>query len=218
MRLALASLALIAALTGCGGSQPEPKAALPVTETPAEARVTANIIAVDLDGRPLANMMPIATKLPNAFDPPVVRGPLTREDGCGSLGIPSAEHLYLRAWDPEIKMFANNYYEVLPGSEMDPAPLKVTMVPGASLAAQLLTREGKLASNVAVDLKMFHPTEGVWWPSRADTDQQGIVRFSSVPAGRYKVRLETASGAHFELDNLELPPGAAKDLGSITLE
>ena len=119
---------------GCGRSTPEPTPVMPA-EPPqsAPAQVTVNIVAVDLDGRPLANMMPIASRQPNAFDAPLVRGALTREDGAGSLVIPAAEHLYLRAWDPDLKMFANNYLEVVPGAEIDLAPLKVTMAPGASL-------------------------------------------------------------------------------------
>jgi hypothetical protein len=65
---------------------------------------------------------------------------------------------------------------------------------------------------------MSHPTEGPWWPARADADQQGIVKFPSVPAGRYKIRFQTAAGAHLDIDNVDLPPGAARDLGRITLQ
>ena len=212
-------LAPMLAGVGCGRSTPEPTPVMPA-EPPqsAPAQVTVNIVAVDLDGRPLANMMPIASRQPNAFDAPLVRGALTREDGAGSLVIPAAEHLYLRAWDPDLKMFANNYLEVVPGAEIDLAPLKVTMAPGASLTAQLLTPEGKPAANVTVDLIMSHPTEGPWWPARADADQQGIVKFPSVPAGRYKIRFQTGTGAHLDIDNVDLPPGAARDLGPITLQ
>jgi len=219
LALMLGVLLLMFSVAGCGRSAPEPKPAPPAeaAQSPA-AQVTVNIITVYLDGRPLANMMPIATRQPNAFDPPLVRGELTREDGSGSLVIPAAEHLYLRAWDPDLKMFANNYLEVVPGAEIDPAPLKVTMATGASLTAQLLTPEGKPAANVTVDLIMSHPTEGPWWPARADAGQQGIVKFPSVPAGRYKIRLQTATGAHLDIDNVDLPPGAARDLGPITLQ
>jgi len=219
-------LLLMSVVTGCGGSEPQPPTASPSPQPPAaspqdvvpqDATVTANIRTVDLEGRPLANMMPIATRHPNAFDPPIARGSLTKEDGSGSLAIPAVEHIYVRAWDPGLKMFANNYYEVLPGTEMDPAPLKVMMAHGASLTAQLLTHGAQLAENVSVDLKMSHPTEGPWWPARAATDGQGIVRFPSVPAGWYNIRLETAAGAKIDLDNVELRPGGSTDLGSVTL-
>lgn len=213
-------------VTGCGGSESQPPTASPSPQppeaplqevVPQDATVTANIRTVDLGGRPLANMMPIATRHPNAFDPPIARGSLTKEDGSGSLAIPAAEHIYVRAWDPGLKMFANNYYEVLPGTEMDPAPLKVMMVSGTRLSAQLLTPGAQLAENVSVDLKMSHPTEGPWWPARAATDGQGIVQFPSVPAGRYNIRIETVNGAKIDLTDVELPPGGSTDLGSLTL-
>jgi hypothetical protein len=206
-------------VTGCGGSEPQSPTASPPPQdvVPQDATVTANIRTVDLEGRPLANMMPIATRHPNAFDPPVARGSLTKEDGTGSLDIPAAEHLYIRAWDPGLKMFANNYYEVLPGTEMDPAPLDVMMVSGTRLTAQLLTPDAKLAESVTVDLKMSHPTEGPWWPARADTNALGIVQFPSVPAGRYNIRIETVNGAKIDLTDVELPPGGSTDLGPVTL-
>lgn len=221
VRALMLAFVLALSLAGCGGCGSKPKPSpTPPPQPPAAngAMVTANIVAVDLDGHPLAGMVPIASTRPNAFEAPVAHGEPTKADGSGSVSIPAAEHLYLRAWDPELKRFANNFYDILPGTEMDPAPLKVMMVSGARLTAQLLNPDGKPAAKASVDLKMSHPTQGPWWPARAEANDAGIVEFQCVPAGRYNVRIETAETKKADLAGVELPPGGAKDLGQVSLQ
>jgi len=218
MRATVAAFVL-ALLVGCGREEapaPEPD---PRPSTAAAAtRVVAQLRVVDLEGRPLANMAPIATLQPNAFDKPVVQGALTKEDGQASLVLPNDQLLYVRAWDPNVRMFANNYLEIRPGPATSTQQMDVVMVPGASLDAVLAGRDGKPAANVRVGLMMVHPAEGPWWPDRADTNARGAVHFPSVPAGKYTIRIKLAAGGESEIADIYLPPGGAIDLGTVTLQ
>ena len=212
-------------LGGCSGCQPEPAPPQAVppsvpTQSADNARavtVVVNIQTVDLEGRPVAGMMPIATRQPNAFDRPIAHGAPTGADGSGRVEVPSEEHLYVRAWDPDVKAFANNYYDILPGDKMDPAPLKITMVPGTRLTAQLIIADAKLVKDATVNLRMSHPTEGPWWPAQAKSTPEGNVQFPFVPAGKFNLEIEV-SGAKVNVDGVMLLPGGEKDLGVLKLQ
>ncbi len=216
---------LLLLLGACGGdAPPEEAATLPAPAPtpkapppePGPVYVTGHVKAVDLDGNALANMAPVVTSRPNAFDRPLATGPLTGEDGLTTFQFPGNQKVYVRAWDPELARFPNNYYDILPGGgETD--TLVVVMVQGASIEALLLLPAGEAAANDNVGLMMFHPTEGPWWPTEADTGLDGAVRFPKVPAGTYVLRLKTASGHAVEIPEVHLPPGAEVDLGTVTL-
>ena len=185
----------------------------------AQARpVVARVRVVDLDGRPLANMTPIATRRPNAFDEPVAHGELTGPDGRGSVVLPPGQRLSVRAWDPALKLFSNNYYDVMPDAGTQTELMTLVMVPSASLGAALVGADGARAANTRVRLMMSHPTEGPWWPDRADTDETGAVRFPSLPAGIYTIRIEAEDAGQLEIPEVDLPPGGRTDLGTLALQ
>ena len=76
------TLTCVLAFSGCGGCGSKPAPAQPPQAAASPGQmVTANVITVDLDGRPLSGMMPIASTYPNAFDAPVARGQATKDDG-----------------------------------------------------------------------------------------------------------------------------------------
>jgi len=188
-------------------------------DAPAQAEpVVARVRVVDLEGRPLAHMAPIATRRPNAFDEPVARGELTEADGSGSVVLPPGQRLCVRAWDPALKLFSNNYYDVMPDSGTQTEPMTLVMVPGASLRAALVRADGAPAAHTRVRLMMSHPTEGPWWPDRADTDDTGAVRFPALPAGTYTIRMETEDAGQLEIPQVDLPPGGRTDLGTLALQ
>ena len=113
---------------------PQPPAQ-PVAPAAANDKTTlARVRVVNMDGQPLPNMMPIAAKQPNAFEKPIAQGALTDADGKGVVVIPQDEWLYVRAWDPTRRVFANNFFDVLPGNATQTDEMVITMVPGASLA------------------------------------------------------------------------------------
>lgn len=200
----------------------------PVRPTPADQpradahaqaeSVVARVRVVDLEGRPLAHMAPIATRRPNAFDEPVARGELTGPDGSGTVVLPPGQRLCVRAWDPTLKLFSNNYYDVMPDSGTQTELMTLAMAPGASLRAALVAANGDPAANMRVRLMMSHPTEGPWWPDRADTDQTGAVEFPSLPAGTYTIRIETQDAGQLEIPEVDLPPGGHTDLGTLALQ
>lgn len=167
--------------------------------------------AMDLEDRPLAGLIPIATREANAFNEPVVRGEPTKADGLGVLTISPAEHLFLRMWDPALKYFANNFYEMQPGDPRAADTMNVAMVPGASLEMTLP------AANATVDILMIHPSEGPWWPARATADASGHVHFGAVPAGVFTVRIRAVPGGTAELTDVRLQPGGTADAGAVTL-
>jgi hypothetical protein len=182
------------------------------------SQVIAHVRVVDLEGRPLPGMTPIATLQANAFDKPLAQGEPTQADGTSFLAMPTGQRMCVRALDPQVRLFANNYYELLPGEIMSDEALRIVMVPGASLDAVLLDPGNAPIAGANVGLMMFHPAEGPWWPAKADTDACGAVHFRSLPAGRYTLKIGTAGGGQIEIPEVLLLPGRAKDLGPIVLQ
>jgi len=170
-----------------------------------------------MDGKPVANMLPIATAQPNAFDTPVAKGELTGADGAGSLRVPSDRYLYVRAWDPAKRQFANNYYDVLPGSSPPDEVLQITMLPGAMFEVEVLATDGAPLSEQPVGMMMGHPVHGPWWPAETQTDVQGAAVFGPVPPGRYTIVIETRDHRHVDLPEQTLMPGKTAHAGPVTL-
>lgn len=222
----IACLTLLAAvLHACGGSEPVsgPPPAPPATSSstqPSGASNTASgkMLVVDLDGKPLTGMAPVATLQPNAFDKPVSTGALTGSDGQSTIQFPADVNVFLRAWDPTLNYFPNNFYEVPPNQGGPVDDMRIEMVRSATLRAQILRPDGTPAANENVGLMMFHPTKGAWWPADADTDPNGLVEFSNVPPGAFVLKLKIASGAQIEIPETPIRPGGSADLGPVTLQ
>ena len=186
--------------------------------TPEAEAVTARVLVVDLDDEPLAGVHPIATTAPNAFRAPAVTGPPTDAHGRADMGLPPNARLYIRAWDPEMRYFANNYFDMPPAEAgTHTALMCVVMVRSASLACVLIGADGRPAANTNVGLMMFHPTKGPWWPDEGDTDATGAIHFPAVPAGAYTLKLKALGAGMIDVPGVELPPGGHKNLGIIEL-
>lgn len=223
------TVALVLALfCGCGGepaptdtefpaaTAPDPGDAAEKTET--RRVTTARVRVTDLQGRPLANMLPIATDRPNAFQEPAAQGELTGADGTSVLYLPHGQHLYVRAWDPALRVFPNNFYEVLPASGSETAPMTVTMAECATLVMTLLDGDHLPAANENTGLMLFHDVYGPWWPAEADTDAQGRVVFEPVPPGEFSLKVMAVSSGQLELGTVRLRPGGTTDLGPVVLQ
>lgn len=213
---------LVVLASGCEcwnspGPAPLPaQAAKPETAPPTPVR--AHLHVVDAEGRPLAKMIPIATLHPNVFDAPLARGRPTDTAGRGIVLIPPDKTVFVRAWDPALRFFANNYHEVPPGPATDTELMIVTMLAGAALRVQLSTEAGPPVAEKTVRLMLGHPTLGPWWPAEADTDAAGNLYFPSLPPGRYTATLTPAGGPPAHKPNVTLNPGAETDLGPILFE
>ena len=190
---------------------PEPVAAAP------EGTVVARVRAVDLDGAPIAGIIPIAAAQANAFDPPATEGAPTDADGRGALAIPAHSWMYVRGWDPELKRFANNIYDIPPGEGVIADELTLIMVDAATLEMTLYDAEGVAVADEAVGLMMLHPERGPWWPAESHTDAAGVARFPNVPPGAYQLRIKAAESGMIELPTVTLLPDAVKDLGAVGL-
>ena len=184
----------------------------------ASATLFATLKVVDLAGEPLPGMAPIVTRQPNAFDPPVATGTSTGLDGQGSIRFKTDEHLYLRAWDPALRYFPNNFFEVLPGGTSIDGELVIQMVPSMNLEAQFFLPDGEPARDQAVALMLFHPSRGPWWPAEARTDAEGVAAFPNLPAGEYVLRFKAESGPRLERGQTPLPPASTVNFGALTLE
>ena len=236
MRQVTLALLLCISMLGCGdGATPDatPPAATPVlkpapvspvavpTAPPAAVQeagfIHATIKVVDLAGNPLAGMAPIVTHQPNAFDKPVAMGDPTDAGGVGSIRFENKEHLFLRAWDPTLGYFPNNFYEVLPGGGNVEETLTIQMVGASALEAQLMLPDGQPAANQTVALMLSHATRGPWWPAQATTNAEGAVQFTNLPAGEFVLGFKVTSGAQLEVGETALPPGARVNLGVLTL-
>jgi hypothetical protein len=226
-RVLLLALTVSGILLGCGNDEKTPVEKAPATaaessgpRTGVKAKkiTTAPVLVVDLAGRPLSDMLPIATDQPNAFEKPVVQGELTGVDGRSVLTLPRDEHLYVRAWDPAMRMFPNNFYEVLAPTGDRTETMTITMVEGATLAMTLLDAAQQPVANENVGLMMFHDVHGAWWPAEGDTDADGRVVFERVPPGKYTMKLKAIKSGALEIGGVNLPPGGETDLGPIILQ
>lgn len=219
MRRALAALGVAAlAFGGCGGpaTQEGPPAgdATPGTTRP---RMSAEVRVVDLGGAPLPGLLPIVTRRPNAFDEPLAQGPPTNADGYSAVPIPQDEHVFVRAWDPTLQWFPNNFYELLPGGDSLAGVMIVQMARSARFEVTLLRPDGRPVADENVGLMMFHPTQGPWWPGEGDTDAEGRVRFGPVPPGSYLLKLKALTSGQVEMPETLLPPGEAVSLAPVVL-
>ena len=229
MRRGLA-LVIIGALAACSGKEappapsPTPAAtaesapATPATPARALNTVRSQVRTVDLQGEPLPGMTPIATLQPNAFDEPIATGPLTNAEGRTELLFPGDQQVCVRAWDPDLHYFANNFVEVLPNTGDATGEITIIMVPGAAIHATLLLPDGAPAANRNAGMMMFHPTRGPWWPSEANTDAQGHALFQNLPAGRFMLKFKVDTGESIELPDISLGPASENDLGVVTLQ
>ena len=139
---------------------PTPAASSPITD-----EVTVQVRVVDGAGVPLAGMVPLVTRRPNAFDAPLASGAHTGVEGTGSVRFTSDEKVYLRAWDPSLKRFPNNYYDLLPGTGNVTGGLEIVMLDAATVHALVLTAAGEPVVKEAVAMMLLHPTRGPWWPA-----------------------------------------------------
>ncbi|MCC6142405.1 MAG: hypothetical protein IT368_01235 [Candidatus Hydrogenedentes bacterium] len=194
-----------------------PPALLPDPEVgPNSVRATVRVI--DLDGRPVPGMAPIATVDASAFQRPLATGPLTGPDGRTTFAFPGDQHVFIRAWDPNMKYFANNFYEALPEEGALDEVLDIVMVQGARLEVLLYGPDSQPLANQPVQIMLIHPTQGPWWPARAKTDPIGLAVFETVPAGEFTVEFHVEPGLHTELSGIALRPGGVKDLGKLLLQ
>lgn len=215
----------------CGGPESPAAASPPLSSqsTPAVPEAAQNsgnqsqsfslarMRVVDLEGNPVRNMLPIATQSANAFEKPIAQGQPTGADGLGSLMTPNDAWVYVRAWDPAKRMFANNYYDVPPGEARQTDVMEIVMAPGASLRAEILDAEGKPVAGQFVGIMMEHPTQGPWWPDESQTDSTGKIVFESVPPGKFLITFETRDGRQVQVPGVALDPGGATNIGPVIL-
>ena len=180
--------------------------------------MTARMRVVNLQGQPLPGMVPIATLQPNAFDQPIATGVLTSAAGESHIRFTTDQKVALRAWDPELRYFPNNFYEIMPNTGEISETLLISMVKSASLEAVLFLPDGRPAMNENVGLMLFHAAHGPWWPAEADADEKGAITFSQVPPGQYVLRVKVASGAAVEIPETYIAPGQSTHLGLLYLQ
>ena len=213
---------LATVLSGCGTEGPaapgEPPSDSATAPAPSSSTIAARLVVVDLEGHPLPNMIPIATRGSNACDPPVATGAPTDGAGRGAVALPRGARLFARAWDPELRWFANNFYEIFEGVGDTTQEMRVIMARGASLDGVVLAPDGgPMPIGAEVRLVLAHPVHGPWWPDRAATGENGAVHFPSLPAGKYPAVFEVVGVGRVETPPIELPPGGNASIGSVTL-
>ena len=189
-----------------------------VPTLPSANEVNAFITVVDGDGSALAGVIPLVTSRPNAFDEPLAMGAPTGVDGKGSVRFASATKVYLRAWDPLLERFPNNYYDVLPESGNIAEGLEIVMLNAATLKASLLAPTGEPAALDNVAVMLVHPSRGPWWPAKGRTDAAGGLHLSKLPPGKFSLRIETASGYRLDVGEVAMLPGDTVDLGALALQ
>ncbi|HDP33623.1 MAG TPA: carboxypeptidase regulatory-like domain-containing protein [Candidatus Hydrogenedentes bacterium] len=178
---------------------------------------TAPMRVVTLSGAPLSGMIPIATLHPNAFDEPIASGPPTDANGESRIRFPVEQKLALRAWDPNLLYFPNNFFDVLPGGGAVRETLVIRMVESASVEAALFTPDGAPIARENAGMMLFHPVHGPWWPAAADTDDNGKVTFHRVPPGEYVIRIKVASGGVVEIPETYVAPNETTRIGAVHL-
>ncbi len=198
---------------------PSPSVAPPAPQEapPEEGVAIARVRVLNLEGRPLARMTPIVTRQPNAFDPPIAQGPATGADGRSWVSYDSSKSVCIRAWDPTLESFANNYYDIPENPGGQTPEMEVVMVPAAAFGCVIYAADGLPLANADVELMMSHPVKGPWWPASATTNADGRVAFDRIPAGEYILVLSAGPHGGADLGTVALRPGSFSDLGEVTL-
>ncbi len=218
-RLTLA-LALAGMLAACSGPEPAKPADTPPpapADPPKVGGVRARVRVTDPSGAPLAGMTPIATLQANAFDEPVSTGEPTGTDGAGTILLDSVNRLFVRAWDPELRLFAVNFFEVPPGEAAATEDMDVVMLPAGSLRAVVAGPDGMPVAGVGVEIMLLHAEMGPWWPCRATTGPDGAAVFAPAPPGEYEVAVSADDAGGATVSGVFIPPGGLADLGTVTL-
>ncbi|MGC9054223.1 MAG: hypothetical protein ACP5KS_10095 [Candidatus Hydrogenedens sp.] len=177
--------------------------------------VFGKIMIINSAGMPLENMAGIATEKPNAFDEPIARGNLSGPDGISTIQIPKNKGVFIRAWDPILHYFPNNYFEIPPTDADSLEDMQVLMLEASIIELQLFDKDDQPVKNENVGLMMFHPKLGPWWPCDGHTDEAGNIHFKPIPAGMYNLRLKTERGMILEIKEIKIPPASTIDLGKI---
>jgi hypothetical protein len=220
------SLLCLGFSSGCScekkdSSPPPTTASKPAEKTPAKkeapALFHAPVKVVNREGDPLPGIVPIATRSANAFDSPLAEGRPTGPDGLSGIRLSLTEKIAIRAWDPSLFFFPNNFYDVLPGSGNPQKPLVITMVEAAAVEAELILPDGRPAAHENTGLMMFHPVHGPWWPADGESNEKGEVIFRKVPPGSFILRLKVASGPTLETGEQFIAPGEHTHLGRLQL-
>ncbi|HOK10292.1 MAG TPA: hypothetical protein PLT82_03815 [Candidatus Hydrogenedens sp.] len=194
---------------------PEHTISEPPTSTTPSPWVIGKITIIDSTGKPLEKMAGIATEKPNAFDEPIARGNLSGPDGVSTITIPKNKGVFIRAWDPILHYFPNNYFEIPPTDADYLEDMQILMLEASTVEFQLLDKDDQPISNENVGLMMFHPKLGPWWPCDAHTDEAGNIQFKPVPAGMYNLRIKTERGMILEIKDVKIPPASILNLGKI---
>lgn len=241
MKLLHAALLLLSlvVIVGCGGSPaPAPAPAPAPKATPAPAAATPKapvtmpdgvptdipnspliVTIVDLQGKPLPELAAIVTEDANAFEKPLVRGSISNADGRSELLIPRDRLTYVRGWDPKLDYFANSFLTIQPGDAPLPADSTVIMVPAAQFSAQVYGLDGApLPLGTRVEVLFSHPTQGPWWPARAEVDEQGRLTLPKVPAGQFNLDFRTEAHGTGTIMKQLLPPSTLTDAGLLHLQ
>ena len=195
--------------------QEAPEAA--ALELPTVPEVIAYVTVVDLEGSPLQGRGPIVTTQPNAFDEPVSVGGLSGADGKSWVRFTSDKTLFVRAWDPQLQWFPNNFFEVPAGEGTVARDMTITMVPAATIEAQFFLPGGTPAVNTRIELMMSHPDWGPWWPAELITGAQGGGVFPNLPPGKYTLSFQGPGGVFATMHELLLTPGNLLRLGQVPL-
>lgn len=219
-------LVLAAGCDNCRRSIPEepgmvkshPDAGEAASDETQPATVTASMRVVNLANEPLPGMLPIATLQPNAFDEPIATGTPTNIRGESRIHFPADRKVALRAWDPDLRFFPNNFFEVLPHTGTVTDTLLVSMVEAARIEATLFLPDGRPAINENAGLMLFHSVHGPWWPAEADAGEQGEIVFPRIPPGQFVLRLKVASGPSIEIPETYIAPGETTHLGLVYLQ
>jgi hypothetical protein len=197
-----------------------PGTSAPAVEAPREIpppTVVAYVTVVDLHGQPLQGMNPLVTAQPNAFDEPIAVGKHTGGDGKSWVRFLSDETRYVRAWDPNLQWFPNNFYEIPADASAVARDMVIAMVPAANMDAEFFLPGGVPAASTRIEMMMIHPEWGPWWPAEIVTDPQGGVIVPSLPPGKYTVTFQGPAGSQATLLELLFPPGDTLHLGQVPL-
>ncbi len=180
-----------------------------------DGKVYGKVKIIDSAGLPIENVGAIATLKPNAFDEPLAWGNLSGKDGISEIWVPKNLHLYIRAWDPKLKYFPNNFYEIPPTDSDSLQDMTITMLESTAIEMTLYDSDDNPIAKQNVGLMMIHSKYGPWWPCDGYTDENGNVTFALLPPGIYNLRVKTESGIVLEIKEVTLPPGSHTVLGKI---
>ncbi|HWH71895.1 MAG TPA: carboxypeptidase-like regulatory domain-containing protein [Candidatus Sulfotelmatobacter sp.] len=204
---------------GIGKAQIEVQAGIPLQNVQIQLLDLAELRVQYLDakGNPLPGISAAATWSKNG-DGAWTEGTVADADGWAVLYLYPDSVQYVRGFDPAQRLTAETPKEINPQPAQVLAPLRIVLVPTATVKARLMDEQGQPVGAKLV-LGTLNLADGSASVQRFKTEADGSFRWRQITPGIMRLSLELNGVAYQDPlgKAVEVRPGQTEDLGTIVL-